>query len=66
MDSGHTGNSLLSVRRYGYFYILGVLHGLSISTAHVILSGPKNIKAVTKSIQKQLGGLNTSINIPGS
>ena len=31
--------------------------------AHVILSGPKNIKAVTKSIQKQLGGLNTSINI---
>ena len=31
--------------------------------AHVILSGPKNIKAVTKSIQKQLGGISTKINV---
>ena len=31
--------------------------------AHVILSGPKNIKAVTKSIQKQLGTVNARINL---
>ena len=31
--------------------------------AHVILSGPKNIKAVTKSIQKQLGSVNAKINL---
>ena len=31
--------------------------------AHVILSGPKNIKAVTKNIQKQLGTVNARINL---
>ena len=31
--------------------------------AHVILSGPKNIKAVTKRIQKQLGTVNARINL---
>ena len=31
--------------------------------AHVILSGPKNIKAVTKKIQSQLGSVSTSINL---
>ena len=31
--------------------------------AHVILSGPKNIKAVTKSIQNQLGTVNARINL---
>ena len=31
--------------------------------AHVILSGPKNIKAVTKKIQTQLGSVSTSINL---
>ena len=31
--------------------------------AHVILSGPKNIKAVTKRIQTQLGSVNARINL---
>ena len=31
--------------------------------AQVILSGPKNIKSVTKNIQKQLGGLSATVNI---
>ena len=31
--------------------------------AHVILSGPKNIKAVTKNIQKQLGSVNVRVNL---
>ena len=31
--------------------------------AHVILSGPKNIKAVAKDIQKQLGGISTTIKL---
>ena len=31
--------------------------------AHVILSGPKNIKAVTKNIQSQLGTVNAKINL---
>ena len=31
--------------------------------AHVILSGPKNIKAVTKNIQKQLGTVKASVQL---
>ena len=31
--------------------------------AQVILSGPKNIRAVTQSIQQQLGNLNANVNL---
>ena len=31
--------------------------------AHVILNGPKNIKAVTNSIQKQLGSIKARVDI---
>ena len=31
--------------------------------AQVMLSGPKNIKAVTNKIQKQLGGITATVNL---
>ena len=31
--------------------------------AQVILSGPKNLKSVTKNIQKQLSGLTATVNV---
>ena len=62
MDSCRTGDSQ-SVYRYGHFLqTQGHCMAFNIN-AHVILSGPKNIKAVTKNIQKQLGDVKVRIKL---